>query len=385
MLDKILLKTCRCVSLLISVGLVFTPAVFAETKNSSNATTNQTPLTARNAFEKLTPGINIGNTLENTTEWEIGWGNPPITKEYIQTLVRLGFKSVRVPVAWDTYAEQGQITPRQLSRVSQVVDWIIDQGMYCVINIHWDGGWINSGWDQKYPPQIRNRLTPQAEEKFKSYWHQIATHFADRSEKLIFEALNEESDFSQEAQPYETLNKLNQLFVDTVRQTGGKNAERLLIIAGYTTDIDKTCRADFRIPTDPTPDRLLLSIHYYTPWQFVGLDEDASWGKMIPTWGSPADFNQLNELFDRLATFSKQRNIPVYLGEFTVCSNKDPKYRQLWINSVFKAALKRKMIPVLWDTGGGVMRKPPYTPSQEVLNMLSLLNNQVISNNDNEP
>lgn len=382
MLQKIPVNRCVLVLILVSACHMLTSHVFAETESSSAFLSDRSALSAKEAFTKLTPGINIGNTLENTVEWEVGWGNPPITRQYIQTLAKLGFKSVRVPVAWDTYADNGQITPRQFNRVSEVVDWITEQGMYCVINIHWDGGWINSGWDQKYPPEVRHRLTPQAEEKFKSYWRQIATYFADKNEKLIFEGLNEESDFSQETQPYETLNKLNQLFVDTVRQTGGNNAQRLLIIAGYTTDIDKTCRPEFRIPTDPTPDRLLLSIHYYTPWQFVGLDEDASWGKMIPTWGSQADFQQLNELFDRLETFSKQHRIPIYLGEFTVCSNKDPKYRQLWINSVFEAALKRKMIPVLWDTGSAVMRKPPYTPSAEVLNMLSVFKDQEVLRHD---
>ena len=63
----------------------------------------------------MTPGINIGNTLENTTTWETGWGNPPITKEYVQSLAQLGFKTVRLPVAWDTYADDGRIQPDKIS------------------------------------------------------------------------------------------------------------------------------------------------------------------------------------------------------------------------------------------------------------------------------
>jgi endoglucanase len=320
----------------------------------------------------MTPGINIGNTLENVVTWETGWGNPPITKEYVQTLARLGFKSVRVPVAWDTYADNGRITPKQFQRVSEVADWITDAGMYCVINIHWDGGWIDSDQQEKFP-KTYHTFSAEAEKKFKSYWDQIARFFAGKNEKLIFEGFNEESSFNSEPKPYETLTRVNQLFVDTVRATGGNNANRLLIVAGYNTDIDKTCNPAYRLPKDTVPGKMFLSIHYYTPWPFVGLNEDASWGKMMPTWGSDADVKQLNDLFDRLSEFSTRNDIPVYLGEFSMCSGKEPASSVRWTNSVFEAALKRKMIPVLWDTGGALSRREPYAPSETLIQMLSVM------------
>ena len=96
-------------------------------------------------------GVNIGNTLDNTTTWETGWGNPRITKEYVQSLARLGFKTVRVPVAWDTYARNGRIADDKLARVGEVVDWITAAGMFCVVNIHWDGGWIDSSAKERFP------------------------------------------------------------------------------------------------------------------------------------------------------------------------------------------------------------------------------------------
>src|SRR5581483_3015904 len=262
-----------------------------------------TPVDAWTAVGQMTPGINIGNTLENTARWETGWGNPPITKEYVQTLARLGFKTVRLPVAWDTFADHGRITDQQFARVCEVVNWINDAGMYCVINIHWDGGWIDSD-DRKRFPETYATFSPEAEKKFRSYWQQIARFFSGKNEKLIFEALNEESNFSGEgSKAYETLTRVNQLFIDTVRETGGNNADRLLIVAGYGTDIAKTCKSEFQMPRDTVPKRLFLSIHYYTPWQFVGLNEDASWGKMLPTWGNAGDVKQLNELFDMLNQF----------------------------------------------------------------------------------
>jgi endoglucanase len=88
--------------------------------------------------------------LENTTSWETGWGNPLITKEYVESLARLGFKTVRAPVAWDTYARDGKITDKKLERVGEVVDWITAAGMFGVVNIHWDGGWSDASARVKF-------------------------------------------------------------------------------------------------------------------------------------------------------------------------------------------------------------------------------------------
>jgi len=327
-----------------------------------------TPIDAWSAVKQMTPGINIGNTLENTVHWETGWGNPPITQEYVQSLARLGFKSVRLPVAWDTYSDNGRITPQEFQRVGQVVDWITGAGMYCVVNIHWDGGWIDSDVPERYP-KTYHTFSPEAERKFRSYWGQISRFFAGKNQKLIFEALNEESTFSgagSDQKAYETLNHVNQLFVDTVRQTGGNNARRLLIVAGYTTDISKTCRDEYRIPRDNLPGRLLLSIHYYTPWPFVGMNEDASWAKMMPTWGTADDVKQLNRLFDTLSDFCARNDTPAFIGEFGMASNKEPASALRWVSAVAHAAIQRKMVPVLWDTGGDVSRQAPYAPSDHL-------------------
>ena len=80
---------------------------------------------------------------------------------------------------------------------------------------------------------------------------------------------------------------MNQLFIDTVRKTGGNNARRLLIVTGYATDFKKTCLPAYTLPKDTVAGRLFISVHYYTPYQFCGLNEDAPWGKMMPTWGTP--------------------------------------------------------------------------------------------------
>lgn len=332
-----------------------------------------TPVDAKSAVALLTPGFNIGNTLENTTKWETGWGQPLITREFVQALAKMGFRSVRLPVAWDTYAKDGKITEEQFARVAEVVDWITEAGMFCVVNIHWDGGWIDSSWKEKYPTN-NHVFSAVAEKKFRSYWEQIARRFAGKNEKLIFEGFNEESNFEgegSEEKRFATLTRVNQIFIDTVRETGGNNAERLLIVPGYKTDIRETLKSAFRLPKDTVPGRMLLSIHFYTPWPFVGMNEDASWGKKRETWGTAEDLKELNSLFDDLAAFSERVGVPVYVGEFSMASRKEAAASRLWTMSVYEAAIKRGIIPVLWDTGGAVSRNPPHTPTKELLEMLA--------------
>lgn len=322
-------------------------------------------LDAWTAARRMSPGVNIGNTLENTTQWETGWGNPLITRSFVERLSELGFRTVRLPVAWDTYAVDGRVRPEKLQRVGEVVDWITEAGMFCVLNIHWDGGWIDSSNRERFAETFAT-FSPEAERKYRAYWEQISAHFAGKGERLLFEALNEETNFSNAGtteQAYATLTRVNQLFVDTVRQSGGNNARRLLIVAGYSTDIAKTCSSLYRLPKDTVPDRLFLSVHYYTPWQFCGLTEDASWGKMMPTWGSPSDLAELERLFRMMGEYSARADVPVFVGELGASHEKEPASRVRWMSAVIAAARSRRMVPVLWDTGHDVSRNAPYAPS----------------------
>lgn len=307
-------------------------------------------------------GTNIGNTLENTYMWETGWGQPLITQAYINGMASHGIKTVRVPVAWATYATNGVIDPTKMARVKQVIGWIEAAGMYSILNIHWDGGWVNNG-DTDNPDKYK--LTDALKTKFASYWTQIGTAFSGVGHKLILEGLNEDGTFyingDQNKPDYSALLALNQLFVTTVRGLGGYNATRALLIAGFSTDVDHTCVDAFGIPTDPAGEgKLFLSIHYYTPSPFTLLDKVADWGSPKTTWGTPAEKTELEGLFDKMGTFITARKIPVILGEFAVTRGKDyPRdaaTRTLWMESVTKASLARGIVPVLWDTGDDVNR-----------------------------
>jgi len=318
-------------------------------------------------------GINLGNTLENTSSWETGWGQPHINQDLIQAIAAQGFTTVRVPVAWDTYARDGQISYEKLARVAEVVDWITQAGMYCVINIHWDGGWIDSSYVVHFDADVQNTFSGLAQNKFLAHWTQIATYFKGKNEQLIFESLNEESNFSQTEDPYITLAQVNQLFIDTVRATGGNNSTRTLIIAGYGTDFEKTSSDWYVLPEDTIADRLMISVHYYTPSPFTLLTEDATWGKMRSSWGTSWDYTELEDLFAAMAEFSANNKIPVFVGEYTVAWKKESAQRIKWIQAVTQKCLDLGFVPVLWDVGDDLKRRSPYTISDDLKAVLNNL------------
>jgi endoglucanase len=306
-------------------------------------------------------GANIGNTLENTTQWETGWGQPLITQTFINGMASRGIKTVRVPVAWDTYANNGVVDAAKMNRVKEVVGWILAAGMYAIVNIHWDGGWIfNESNANKY------RLTDDVKTKFASYWKQIGTAFADVGPMLIFEGLNEEAQYYVNGAANGTpdiaaLNTINQLFVTTVRAQGGHNASRALLIAGLGTDINKTCVDAFAVPTDPAgAGRLFLSLHFYDPSTFTILEEVASWGTPAATWGTDKEKQAVESQLAKAATFSANKKIPIIIGEFGVTVGtkvkRESASRILWMTTVAKGCLSRGMVPVLWDTGSEIKR-----------------------------
>jgi endoglucanase len=114
-------------------------------------------------------------------------------------------------------------------------------------------------------------------------------------------------------------------------------------------------------------------VHYYTPYTFCGLDQDADWGKMKPTWGTPDDVKELEELFDLMKGFCTGHDIPAFIGEFGVTNTKESASRVRWMSAVMNASISRKMVPVLWDVGTDLSRRAPYSASDALLKTLQSL------------
>ena len=321
--------------------------------------------TAVQLAAKIKLGWNIGNTLE-ATNGETAWGNPKVTKALIDAVKASGFNAIRIPCSWNQYLANtatAQIKTEWLNRVKEVVQYCVDNNMYVVVNIHWDGGWLENNITEA--KKVENNA------KQKAFWEQIATHLRGFDEHLLFASANEPAveDVAQMA----VLTSYHQTFIDAVRSTGGKNAYRTLVVQGPTTDIEKTNKLMLTLPTDATANRMMVEVHYYTPWNFAGLTKDESWGKMFYYWGtgyhSTTDTDRnanwgeeadLEKNFKLMKTQFVDKGIPVLLGEFGAIRRTTLtgdaltlhlKSRAYYLKTVVKQAKANGLLPFYWDEG----------------------------------
>lgn len=342
-------------------------------------------LTAVELTKLMGNGINLGNTMEayrgwnqktdkKTSYYETRWGQPVTSQEIMNAYRDAGLKTVRIPVAWTNTMdyEHGDyiINEAYLDRVEEIVNYALNADLYVIINDHWDGQW----WGMFGSADKEQRA--EAIKIYKSIWTQVSKRFKNYSEKLIFESANEElgsrlnddtvfskgkkgvlSDF----ECYDATNKINQCFVDLVRGTGGNNKYRFLLIAGYDTDITRTTTGDFKMPKDVVNNRLLVSVHYYTPSTFCILSEDASWGKVKNSWGTKQDYNLMKGFFSKMKPFVDQ-GYGVVIGEYGVAFKKDGTLKEgydLWMKNVVDLCEEYNYCPLLWDCNGLFKKTAP--------------------------
>jgi endoglucanase len=298
-------------------------------------------------------GWNLGNSLE-AIGGETAWGNARTTQALIEAVKAAGFRNIRIPVAWAQYADKQQkIDPKWLARVAEVVGWARQAGLYTIINIHWDGGWMQ--------PKASHQKAVNA--LLSSFWTQIASHFREHDDGLLFAGTNEvmvEGDWGPPKPEYVAVqNSFNQTFVDAVRATGGKNAVRHLVVQGFNTNIEHTIKHAL-LPKDSARDRLMMEVHYYDPYHFT-LDEKSKlwqWGqgatdaKAKDSWGDEA---HADAEFDKMKKQYVDRGVPVLLGEYGVIARTkqegSERYREAWNRHITSSALNRGLVPVYWDNG----------------------------------
>lgn len=316
-------------------------------------------------------GWNLGNSLE-ATGGETAWGNPATTLAMIDKIREMGFNAVRIPCAWDQYLSDEttyEIKSSWLSRVKEVVDYCMQNDLYAILNIHWDGGWLENDIPNGYSEEVNN--------KQKVLWTQIATYFRDYDEHLLFAGCNEPN--VEDEDDMATLLKYEQTFVDAVRATGGKNVYRNLIVQGPSTDIDKTMQYMTSLPVDMTPDRLSVEVHYYSSWQFCGMENDESWGKAFYFWGEEnkkyatgtyegrwdniCGEDYIKSQFQKLKEKFTDQGVPVIIGEFAAVrrtlSDQQAQEghdlsRAAFDKCVVREANARGLVPFYWDRGDGV-------------------------------
>lgn len=350
-------------------------------------------LTALEATRLMGNGINLGNTLEacdnnvgiktNTPlSYETHWGQPKTTQAMIDGMKAAGFDTIRIPVAWMTnathlYEGDYTIDADYMDRVEEVVRYARKAGMYVIINDHWDGGWYGMFGSESAETRAL------AMEAYKGMWQQIAERFRDYSDYLIFESANEElggrfdensplycSDsvvtYLTDDEQYALTNEINQTFVDVVRATGGNNATRFLLIAGYSTDINQTCDDRFQMPKDTADSKLMVSVHYYDPWSYCGASSAASATK----WGKVSDYEYMDQQLAKMTKFT-EAGYGVVIGEYGAlpCSDGLKDNTLAYHTAFLDACTKYNLTNCLWDCSGLYKRVSQTFADDDILAM----------------
>lgn len=320
-------------------------------------------------------GWNLGNTLDayidsqsslGTTASETCWGNPKTSQELIDTMKEAGFNTIRVPVSWhnhvtlttdDNGEEHLVIDDVWVNRVKEVVDYVYNDDMYVIINIHHDNIPVGKFG---YIPDYENE--EQAMWYITEIWTRVAEEFKDYGEKLIFEGMNEprltndpthewwiETSNKHCSEAIDVVNKLNQRFVDIVRASGSNNANRYLMVPGYCASVSGMVNKGFELPYDPASNKLMVAVHAYSPYDFA-LNEDMSLNKFDPE--SHDSVKDIEFMTTRATELYISQGIPVVLGEFGAREKNGNLSDRVAYYKYYVTKCKEAGIPcIVWDNG----------------------------------
>lgn len=306
---------------------------------------------AMSVLAAMEPGWNVGNTLDAIPD-ETSWGNPPITKALFDSVRAQGFRSVRIPVTWGNHQAATApftIDPAFLNRVTQVVDWALQADLYVVLNLHHDSWqWISKIATDHDPVLARYTAT----------WRQIVAKLGDRSSKLLFESVNEPTfDTTDAARKVQLMNELNTTFHSIVRQAGGRNATRVLILPteGCTPDqkLMDDLASTIRLLNDPY---LAATVHFYGFWPFsVNI---AGYTKFDATVQK-----DMTDAFARMRDTFVAKGVPVYAGEtgllaydFTRPGIIERGEALKFYEALGHAARVNRVTTAMWDTSSFINR-----------------------------
>lgn len=300
--------------------------------------------------QKMGNGINLGNTLEATNLWdykpdadeldfEIFWGNPKVEPEQFDAIYEAGFRTVRIPVTWEDHIDaNGTISKVWMERVQEVVDMALATDLYVIINTHHET-WLD----------LKVEEEAEITERFSVVWRQIATHFSEYDEHLLFEGMNEprlrDSEHEwDEGTPrmQEMVNQLNAAFVETVRDIHG-NQDRYLLIGAYATSSFMKALKVLEIPKG----HIIVSVHAYLPYQFCQ-NEDGN-----DEWSATnlQDTREIEEAFDNMHQLFVSKGIPVILSEYGCVDKMNLMSRTAWAEFYHKKAKEKGVACIWWDNG----------------------------------
>ena len=345
-------KTFSVVAAFITILAAAILMVCATPSASAAAVTGKT---AKQITAQMGTGWNLGNSLDatgggNSLNSETSWGNPKTTKAMIDAVKKQGFNTVRIPVSWGNHTTGNNFTidSKWLARVKEVVDYCIDNDMYVILNIHHDTS------TQYYFPSSTYKT--QSVKFVKSIWTQVAKYFKDYDQHLVFETLNEPrlvgtgdewwfnvnypNDSVRDS--INVINTLNQTAVDTIRAAGGKNSDRCIMVPGYGASIDGCTTSTFKLPTDKTANRLIVSVHAYTPYNFaLNANGTAEFKDNLK--------NEVDYLYSTIKSHFIDEGIPAIIGETSASNKNNTAERVKWAQYYFGKSKTYGVPCVLWD------------------------------------
>ena len=304
-------------------------------------------------------GWNLGNTFDafngysthaQGTGMEISWVGVRTSRELIAAIHEAGFNTIRIPVSWHNHVnEDDEIDPEWMDRVREVVGWVLEEGMYAIVNVHHDNDVKYLYPDPAHMKRSRAYLS--------AIWSQMAEAFKDCDEHLILESMNEprlvgtqyewnwNSSNSECRLAATYINLLNQLFVDTVRDSGGNNATRYLAVPAYCAAPWNAVDQMFQLPEDPA-NRIIVAAHAYTPYNFA-----LNTGSPDTTFDLETDQNKkseivtfMNNLYNRFV----RNGIPVIMDEFGALDKGGNLQARVNFTAFYVATASARGIPCVW-------------------------------------
>jgi endoglucanase len=343
-------------------------------------------ITATELVANIKVGWNLGNTLDaigntaigfswlgggfysatSVSQMETAWGNPITTKENITTIKNAGFNTIRIPVSWSKAVDsEFNIRMDWMTRVVEVVNYAVENDLYIILNTHHD--------EEIF--KFTNSEVEKSLEAFRKIWGQIAWAFKNYDEKLVFEALNEPR---TKGSPHEwsggnheehnNINRYYKVFIEVVRASGGNNNKRILMLNTHAASAAQVAMNGLVIPEDTVPNKIIASIHAYTPYNFALNTNHA-----FNTWDidNPSDTNPIIDIFERAYnTFIVGKNVPVVMGEFGAMNKDNESIRAQWVEFYVRTAMERGIPCIWWDNGG-------FTGDGELFGLLNRRNNTI--------
>ena len=326
-------------------------------------------LTSKDIVDEMGLGWNLGNTLDAWDEEnkgvdsETSWGNPKTTKNMIKEIAKKGFKTIRIPTTWKNHLidKKYTIDPEWMKRVKEIVDWCIENDLYVILNDHHDNADLTKGlisYGKGYFPLLKD--VEESKRFLFNIWRQITIAFNQGYDHhLIFEPLNEprlkghqnEWNFKKDdpdcEEACEVLNQYLDLIVQTIRESGGNNYKRFIMITPLSASFNSAMNSDLIFPTDyyNRNNKLILSVHMYDPYDFT-MSKDLTLNVFKDEYKS-----SLEENFIQLYNKFIREGYSIIIGEFDARNKNNLEERIKWGDYYIKAARRYGISCVIWDNG----------------------------------